>query len=152
MRRSTLAVLVLLFVFLFQTGPALPDQPPVKDAAGDSAIIAREKAVWEAIRMKQIEKLRSLMAPDYSAIYPFGYRDLQKELDHSGTGYLVKYSLEPLQATHPNSTLAILLYRATATIVDNGQEKPITLHASSVWVKQDSVWKIVFHTAIPMAN
>ena len=151
--RSALAFLLLALVFSVQTGHTLPDQPSkVNDDAGDQVVIDNEKAVWEAIRTKQVEKLRTFLAPEYTAIYPFGVRDLQEELDHSATGYLINYSIEPLRLTHGDGAPTILLYRVTATAVEDGKEKLINMHASSVWVKRDGGWKVVFHTAMPAAD
>ncbi len=147
--RSALAALFLVVLFCLQTGQALPDQPAPTKGAGDVLIVDREKAVWEAIRTRQIEKLRTLFASEYTAIYPTGVRDLQKELDQSATGYLTQYSIEPLRLTRANDNLVVLLYRVTTTIVENGQKKPINLHASSVWVKRGNAWKVLFHTAMP---
>jgi hypothetical protein len=126
-------------------------KPTARDSHTD-ALLAVERAVWEAWREHDAEKLADLTARDMSFINIFGTHLATKAdalKDWSGAGCDVKsVSLTNAAATMVSPTVGILTFNATADGTCFGQ-KVGPVWGSSVYVKHGDAWKWTFGINVP---
>jgi Domain of unknown function (DUF4440) len=126
-------------------------KPTARDPHTD-AILAIERAVWEAWREHDGKKLGDLTASHISFINIFGTHFATKAdalKDWSGAGCDVKsVSLTDAAATMLSPTVGILTFKAAADGTCFGQ-KVGPVWSSSVYVKYGDVWKWSFGINLP---
>ena len=126
-------------------------KPIARDSHTD-AMLAVERAVWEAWREHDAKKLADLTARDMSFINIFGTHLATKAdalKNWSGVGCDVKsVSLTNAAATMLSPTVGILTFNATADGTCFGQ-KVGPVWGSSVYVKHGDAWKWTFGINVP---
>jgi Domain of unknown function (DUF4440) len=126
-------------------------KPAARDA-GTEALLAVEKAVWEAWRMHDTKQLEDLTATDISFINIFGtYLATKDEAlkDWTGTGCDVKdVSVTDAAATMLPPTVGILTFKGAADGTCYGQ-KVGPIWGTSVYVKDGNAWKWTFGMNVP---
>jgi hypothetical protein len=128
-----------------ESKPAAPD-------AGTDALMAAEKAVWEAWREHDGKKIENLTATDISFINIFGtYFGTKADAlkDWTGAGCDVKsVSVTDGAGTMLSPTVGILTFKGAADGTCYGQ-KVGPIWGTSVYVKEGDVWKWVFGINLP---
>jgi ketosteroid isomerase-like protein len=126
-------------------------KPAARDPHTD-AILAAERAVWEAWREHDAKKIGDLTANDISFINIFGTHLATKAdalKDWSGAGCDVKsVDLTDAAATMLSPTVGILTFKAAADGTCFGQ-KVGPVWGSSVYVKHGDTWKWTFGINVP---
>jgi hypothetical protein len=137
------------------TKPADKKKAPKKDeaklAAPDAstdAMLAVEKAVWEAWKAHAAKELEDLTARDISFINIFGTYFATKAdalKDWTGPGCDVKsVSVADAAGTMLSPTVGILTFKGTADGTCYGQKVTSVIWGTSVYVKEGDVWKWAF--------
>ena len=125
---------------------------PVAPDAGTDALVAAEKAVWEAWKEHDAKKLEHLTARDVSFVDDFGNYFATKVdaiKDWTGPGCNVKsVSITDGVGTMVSPTLAILRYTGTADGTCFGQ-KVGSVWGTSVYIKDGDAWKWTFGINLP---
>ena len=142
------------------TRPADKKEAPKKDGAkpaapdaGTDAMLAVEKALWEAWRAHDAKKLEDLTAKDMSFINIFGTHfatkaDVMK--DWTGPGCEIKsVSVTDGAGTMLSPTVGILTFNGTADGTCYGQKVGSVIWGTSVYVKEGDVWKWAFGINLP---
>jgi ketosteroid isomerase-like protein len=128
------------------------DSKPAARDPHTNAILAAERAVWEAWREHDAKKIADLTASDISFINIFGTHLATKAdalKDWSGTGCDVKsIDLTDAAATMLSPTVGILTFKASADGTCFGQ-KVGPVWGSSVYVKHGDTWKWTFGINVP---
>jgi ketosteroid isomerase-like protein len=126
-------------------------QPKHRDARTD-AMLAVERAVWEARRVHDSKKIADLTAKDISFINIFGVHLATKAdalKDWSGDYCDVKsVSITDAAGTMLSPTVGILTHKATADGTCYGQRVG-PVWGTSVYVKHGDVWKWTFGINLP---
>jgi ketosteroid isomerase-like protein len=126
-------------------------KPTYRDARTD-AMLAVERAVWEAWKAHDAEKIGNLTARDISFINIFGtYLATKADAlkNWSGAGCDVKsVSVTDAAGTMLSPTVGILTFKATADGTCYGQ-KVGPIWGSSVYVKDGNAWKWTFGINLP---
>lgn len=137
------------------SGAAGPKAAATKASARDAsteALLPAERAIWEAWRAHDAQKLESLTAKDIAFINIFGtYFGTKAEAlkDWTGTGCDVKsVSVSEAKATLLSPTVGILTFRGAADGTCYGQNVG-PIRGTSVYVKDGSVWKWTFGMNLP---
>ncbi|MBA3568191.1 MAG: nuclear transport factor 2 family protein [Pyrinomonadaceae bacterium] len=122
--------------------PAKPAADPITDA-----LMAAEKAVWEAWKAHDAKKLEDLTTRDMSFVNIFGdyfatKADAIKDWT-SGRCYVKSVTLTDGVGTSLSPTIGILTSKGTVDGTCNGQ-KPGPVYATSVYVKDGDAWKWAF--------
>jgi ketosteroid isomerase-like protein len=137
-----------------QTDGAQADGNDRRTAPGTraGAMLAVERAVWEAWKDHDAKRLSDLMAQDISFINIFGIFLANKTealKNWSGTGCDAKsVGVSDAVATMLSPTVGILTFRATADGTCFGQ-KVGPVWGSSIYVKYGDVWKWTFGINVP---
>jgi hypothetical protein len=140
--------------------PADKKEAPKKDAAkpaaqdaGTDALMAAEKAIWEAWREHDAKRLEDLTAKDISFINIFGTYFATKAdalKDWTGPGCDVKsVSVTDGAGTMLSPTVGILRHTGTADGTCYGQKVDAVIWGTSVYVKEGEVWKWAFGINLP---
>jgi hypothetical protein len=100
----------------------------------------REREVWEAIRMRDVNALASLSAPDYVSISQTEQLEWPAVVEHVRRGSLVSYSLGEMTFRTMTPEVVAIAFRATVT-VERESEKPNSEAAIlSIWVLRGGRW------------
>jgi ketosteroid isomerase-like protein len=126
-------------------------KPSIRDARTD-AMLAVERAVWEAWRTHDAKKIADLTARDISFINIFGVHLATKAdalKDWSGTYCDVKsIDITDAGGAMLSPTVGILTFKAAADGTCYGQ-KVGPVWGTSVYVKRGDVWKWTFGMNLP---
>ncbi len=139
--------------------PAVKEEAPKKDEAkppapdaGTDALVAVEKAVWEAWKEHDAKKLEELTAEDISFVNIFGtYFATKADVikDWTGPGCDIKsVSVTDGVGTMLSPTVGILTHTGTADGTCFGQ-KVGSVWGTSVYVKDGDEWKWAFGINLP---
>ncbi len=145
-----------------KAAPAKPEdnkEAPIKEeakpSAGDpetDAMLAVEKAVWEAWRTNDAKKIEDLTAKDISFINIFGTYFANKAdavKDWTGPGCDVKsVSVTDAEGTMLSPTAGILTFNGAADGTCFGQ-KVGPIWGTSIYVKDGDAWKWAFGINLP---
>jgi hypothetical protein len=133
-----------------------PKKDDVKPAAPDTAtdaLMAAEKAVWEAWREHDAKRLEDLTAKDISFINIFGTCFTTKAdalKDWTGPGCDVKsVSVTDGAGTMLSPTVGILTFNGAADGTCYGQKVGSAIWGTSVYVKEGDAWKWTFGINLP---
>jgi len=142
------------------TRPADKKEAPKKDEAkpaapdaGTDAMLAVEKALWEAWRAHDAKKIEDLTAKDISFVNIFGTYFATKAdamKDWTGPGCEIKsVSVTDGAGTMLSPTAGILTFNGTADGTCYGQKVGSVIWGTSVYVKEGDVWKWAFGINLP---
>jgi ketosteroid isomerase-like protein len=132
--------------------PKEDEAKPADQDAGTDAMLAVEKAVWEAWKAHDAKKLEDLTARDISFINIFGtYLATKADAlkNWTGAGCDVKsVSVADAAGTMLTPTVGILTFKGTADGTCYGQ-KVGRIWGTSVYVKEGDAWKWAFGINLP---
>jgi len=132
--------------------PKKDEARPADRDAGTDAMVAVEKAVWEAWRAHDAKNLEDLTARDISFINIFGTYFANKAdalKDWTGPGCDAKsVSVTGAAGTMLSPTVGILTFKGAADGTCFGQ-KIGPIWGTSVYVKDDDAWKWTFGINLP---
>jgi hypothetical protein len=132
--------LALTIAGLFAT-MAIANAAPNKEA-----VIAKEKAAWQAFKDKKADAFKKLISADLIAVYSDGVNNLQKELDSMAKTDMKSFDLTDFNVTFPAHDTAIITYKATVEATQEGKDVGGTLNCGSVWHMKNGKWMGVFHS------
>jgi len=128
-----IAYIVSIFVFAIAVSLAAP----AKDE-----MIAREKAVWNAFKDKNVDAVKKLVSTDVVAVYPDGIYNFQQRLDSMDKIEMKSFSLTDFNVSTPSSDIAIVSYKAKVEGKDGSSSD---LNCGTIWNLKNGEWKAVFH-------
>jgi ketosteroid isomerase-like protein len=128
------------------------DAHPTDQDTRTDAMLAVEKAVWEAWRMHDAKKLAELTARDISFINIFGTylpnkADALKNWSGAGCD-VTSVGLTDAAGTMLSPTVGILTFKATADGTCYGQRVG-PVWGSSIYIKDGNAWKWTFGINVP---
>ena len=118
----------------------------------EDAIIAKEKAIWQAFKDKKADDFQKLVSADVVAIYPDGIKHMKDELDSMSKTTMGSFSLSGFDVIMPNADTAIISYKAKVETTANGKNETGHYNCGSVWNMKNGEWKAVFHADMKAEN
>jgi hypothetical protein len=119
-------------------------------AADADAVIAKEKASWEAWKNKDEAAVRKLCAADYREVMAARLGDLSSSLKSMKETELKSYSMNDPKCVFPDPDTAIVTYTVTLTATEKGKDISGTYNAGAVWRKMGADWRLIFYSeAVP---
>ena len=116
-----------------------------------SEIMANEKAVWEAAKVRDMRRFDALVADDARMVFTSGVMTKQEYADAVAKRTISDYSLKNFQAFMPAQDAVITLYEATATGTFEGKAfPPATMRESSLWIQRGGKWVAVWNQETPI--
>ena len=122
----------------------------VSIAAPDKdAMMAKEKAAWQAFKDKKSDDFKKLLSADFMGVYADGFQTLQKELDGMQKWDMKSFSFSDFNIVMPDPNTAVVTYKVTIEGTSEGKDASGTYNAGSVWrAKKGAEWRAVFHTNV----
>jgi hypothetical protein len=155
MKKSYLLVLLLALAAACASAPTNREAsstnstvtaPPASVAITEAAVIAKEKAVWDAIKNKDFETFGKMLADDEVEVLPDAVRD------KAGSIAGVK-EFEPTEVTFSNwkylpidKDAVVIVYQVDVKGKYQGKEfPPMSAWSSSAWVNRNGTWLAAYH-------
>ena len=116
-----------------------------------SEIMANEKAVWEAAKLRDMRRFDALVADDARMVFTSGIMTKQEYADAVAKRTITDYSLKNFQAFMPVEGTVITLYQASVSGTSDGKAFPTTtMRESSVWIQRAGKWVAVWNQETPI--
>lgn len=115
-------------------------------AADKEAIIAKEKAVWQAFKDKKEDDLRKLLSPDVVAVYADGIVNMQERLGDMSKNDMKSFSLSDFHVLMPDAGTAIIAYKSKMEGASGGKDVSGDYNCGTVWNLKNGEWRAVFHS------
>lgn len=153
----TFAVLALVLAIAFSVTAQNKAADKTKKKSGDPAVEQKltqmEKDLWEAWKSQNLEPFKKAMADESMSVGSTGVADTKTALGAvtSGACKVASYTVDQPQFMWIDKNSVMMAYHASQDATCDGQKVPPEVWASSVWVKQGSDWKAVFHQETPAA-
>ncbi len=127
--------------------------PPTSMAISEADVIAKEKAIWDAIKNKDYETFGNMLADDQVEVLP------DAVYDKAGSIAGVK-DFEPTETTFADwkfltidKDAVVLTYHVTMKGKIKGKEFPTeSARASSAWVNRNGKWLAIYHQECPVST
>src|SRR5438045_7670825 len=119
----------------------------VSIAAPDKdAMMAKEKAAWQAYKDKTAADFKKVVAPDFLGVYAEGISDMKKELDDMQKWDMKSFAISDYTAVASGADTMMSTYKVTIEGTYDGKEGSGTYNAGSVWKLTKGSWQAIFHT------
>jgi hypothetical protein len=135
--RKDIAYIVGAFVFTIAVSTASPD---------NDDFIARENAVWNAFKDKNVEQVKKLVSTDVVAVYPDGTYNFEQRIASMSKIEMKSFSLSDFNVVRPATDVAIISYKAKVANKDGSNTE---LNCGTVWNLKKGEWKAVLHCDMP---
>jgi hypothetical protein len=142
MKKYIISAMTVLFATI-----AVSIAAPDKDA-----IIANEKAAWQAFKDKKADDFKKLVSADLVAVYADGMMDMKAELDAMAKTTLTSFSLSDFNVTMTDADTAIISYKVKVESKMDGKDNSGDFNAASVWQMKNGQWQAIFHSDMKQAK
>ena len=112
----------------------------------DDAIIAKEKAAWQAFKDKKADDFKKLVSADLVAVYADGVMNMQAELDTMSKRNMKSFSLSDFKVVMTDADTAMIAYKAKVESSTEGKDDSGNYNCGSVWQMKNGQWQAIFHT------
>jgi hypothetical protein len=133
-------LIVFALVALFATSAAVFASPD-KDT-----LVTAEKNAWQQIKDKKWDDFKKIFSADFKGVYADGITSLDKEMTDVKKLDLKSYTLGDIGVVFIDKDAALLTYTATVEGTQDGKDASGKMNAASVWKKEGTDWRCVFHT------
>jgi hypothetical protein len=121
----------------------------VSSAAPDKeAMMAKEKAAWQAFKDKKTDEFTKLLSPDFMAVYADGIQTKQQEIDSMKNWDMKSFALSDFNLVMTDANTALVTYQVKVEATVEGKDASGTYNAGSIWQMKNGEWHPIFHTNI----
>jgi hypothetical protein len=112
------------------------------------AVMAKEKAAWQAFKDKNAAEFQKLLDKDIRCIYPEGINKLQNELDDMKKWDMKSFEISDFDMFSDEKDVVVTTYVVKVEGTVDGKDVSGTYNAGSVWKQENGKWLAIFHTNI----
>jgi len=112
------------------------------------AIMAREKAAWQAFKDKNADGFKKVVHADFRGVYDTGSVDMQKELDEMKKWDMKSFTISDYNIVSVGADTVTSTYTVVVEGTYDGKDSSGTFSAGSVWKLAKGGWLAIFHTNI----
>ena len=138
MRRMITATMIAFLATI-----ALSIAAPDKDA-----MMAKEKAAWQAFKEKNAADFKKVVAADFLGVYAERISDMKKELDDMQKWDMKSFAISDYNAVASGADTMVSTYKVTVEGTYDGKDASGTYNAGSVWKMKKGAWQAIFHTNV----
>src|SRR5207244_11902289 len=121
----------------------------VSIAAPDKdAMMAKEKAAWQAFKDKNAADFKKVVAADFVGVYAEGISDMKKELDDMQKWDMKSFAISDYTAVTSGADTMMSTYKVTIEGTYDGKDACGSYNAGSVWKMKKGAWQAIFHTNV----
>lgn len=121
-------------------------------APDESALLANEKAAWQAFKDKDAAGFKKVVSPEMIGIYDDGIASMKKELADMKKWDMKSFEITDYKVVAAGADTAASSYKVTLTGTYDGHDAGGTFNAGSVWSNQGGEWRAIFHTNVKQAD
>ena len=127
-------------------------KPKMSKKAIERALIAKEKATWEAVKKNDVKGFKRNFSPDFAGVYEDGVHTVDVEAEQIPDVKMKMYTLSDIKVALPTGDTAIITYKVNSQGDYKGQDFSGDYYCSSVWVNRGGKWVAVLHTEVKAAK
>ena len=121
----------------------------VSIAAPDKeAIMAKEKAAWQAFKDKKADDFQKVVDKDIRAVYVEGVSNMQGELASMKKWDMKSFTISDFDAFSDEKDVIVTTYVVKIEGTFDGKDASGTYNAGSVWKQEKGAWMAIFHTNV----
>ena len=119
----------------------------VSIAAPDKdAMMATEKAAWQAFKDKKSDEFKKFLSPDFVGVHSDGVYTLQKQIDAMQKWDMKSFSLSDSNVVMTDADTAIVTCKAKVEGTYDGKDASGNYNSGSIWQLKKGEWRAVFHS------
>ncbi len=119
----------------------------VSIAAPDKdAMMAKEKAAWQAFKDKKSDDFKKLVDKDFRGVYAEGISSLQKELDDMKKWDMKSFAISDFDSFTDEPDVIVTTYTVKLEGTYDGKDASGTYNCGSVWKTEKGAWLAIFHS------
>jgi hypothetical protein len=115
-------------------------------APNKDAMMAKEKAAWEAFKDKKVDDFKKVVSADFRGVYVEGISTMQKELDDMQKWDMKSFTISDYNVVPAGADTIVTTYKVVIQGTYDGKDNSGTYNAGSVWKMQKGAWQAIFHT------
>jgi hypothetical protein len=124
----------------------------VSIAAPDKeAIMAKEKAAWQAFKDKKADDFKKVVAADFVGVYAEGISSMQKELDDMQKWEMKSFTISDYNIVSEGGDSVLTNYKVVIEGTYDGKDASGTYWSGSVWKMKKGGWQAIFHANVKEA-
>lgn len=159
MKKILLFVSTLIFVAACAAPPTNNEVVTNRNSATESAppaiteadAIAKEKAIWEAIKNKDYDAFTAMLASDQIEVLPEGVMDKAASVEGVKLFEPSEVAFSDWKFLAVDKDAFVIAYTVAVKAKFQGKElKPESVRASSAWVYRDKKWLAIYHQECPV--
>jgi hypothetical protein len=121
----------------------------VSIAAPDKeAIMAKEKAAWQAFKDKNAADFKKVVDKDFRGVYAEGISNMEKELSDMQKWDMKSFAISDYTAFSDEKDVIVTTYTVKVEGTFEGKDASGTYNAGSVWKMEKGEWMAIFHTNV----
>ena len=109
------------------------------------AIMAKEKAAWQAFKDKNADDFKKLLDKDLRCVYAEGLQNLQNQLDDMKKWDMKSFTFSDFDSLSDEPDVIVTTYKVSVEGTIDGKEMSGTYNCGSVWKKEKGAWLAIFH-------
>lgn len=122
-----------------------------KPNSDEQALMAMEKAAWQNLVNKKYDDFDKMFADDYQGVYSDGIFSKAGETGAVRKMTFKSADVSDLKVTMLDKNVALVTAIVKSDVVgEDGKEMNDTIRTSSVVVKRNGKWMIVYHSHMPV--
>jgi hypothetical protein len=137
--KKYIACTILAFFAAIAVSSAAPDK---------DAIMAKEKAAWQAFKDKNAADFKKVVDKDFRGVYAEGISDMEKELSDMKKWDMKSFTISDYTAFSDEKDVMVATYTVKVEGTFEGKDASGTYNAGSVWKMEKGTWMAIFHTNV----
>jgi hypothetical protein len=113
--------------------------------AGSMSPLARETAVWNAVKAKRMDVFAASMTPDFVGVYAWGTHTRDQELSVVRNQTLRSFVIRNFKSHMVDVDTMLVTYTADVRGTDEGQSFSGRYWNTSLWHRAGGKWLTVYH-------
>ena len=110
------------------------------------AIMANEKAAWQACKDKKVDDFKKVVDKDIKCVYLDGISDMAKEVSDMSKWDIKSFEFSDFAMFSDEKDVAVTAYTVKLDATYDGKDMSGTYNAGSVWKQEGKDWLGIFHT------
>jgi|SRR5689334_22648503 len=112
-----------------------------------AAIMAKEKAAWQAFKDKNADDFKKLLDKDLRCVYAEGLQNLQNQLDDMKKWDMKSFTFSDFDSFSDEPDVIVTTYKVSVEGTIDGKEMSGTYNCGSVWKKEKGAGLAIFHAS-----
>ena len=137
--KKYIAYTILAFIAAAAVSIAAPDK---------EAIMAKEKAAWQAFKDKKPDDFKKVVDKDFLGVYAEGISNMEKELSDMKKWDIKSFEISDFKAFSDEKDVMVTTYTVKVEGTMDGKDASGTYNAGSVWKQEKGEWMAIFHSNV----